>query len=53
MGMVRAMRTIIERNIGQYEEANIEHLDRVIMILAGNPPPLEGSSSEGDRLWLH
>ena len=50
MGMVRAMRIILQRNIGQDEEANIEYLERVITILAGSPPPLGGSSSEGDRL---
>ena len=48
MGIVRTIRTILEKNLGQDEEGNIEYLERVITILAGNPPPLEGSSSEGD-----
>ena len=48
MAIVRTMITIVERNLGPDEEANIEHLETVITILAENPPPLEGSISEGD-----
>jgi len=37
MGIVRTIRTILEKNLGQDEEGNIEYLERVIMILAGTP----------------
>ena len=48
MAVIRTLRTTVERNLGQDEEAYVGYLETVIKILAGKPPPLEGSSSEGD-----
>ena len=46
MAVIRAIRTTVERNLGQDEKANVEYLEALIIVLVGNPPPLEGSSSE-------
>ena len=48
MAVIRTIRTTVERNFGQDEEANVEYLEALIMMLVGNPPPLEESNSEGD-----
>ena len=49
MAVIRAIRTTVERNLGQDEKANVEYLEALIIMLVGNPPPLEGSSSEEDN----
>ena len=49
MAVIRAIRTTVERNLGQDEKANVEYLEALIILLVGNPPPLEGSSSEEDN----
>ena len=49
MAVIRAIRTTVERNLGQDEKANVEYLEALIIVLVGNPPPLEGSSSEEDN----
>ena len=48
MAIIRAIKTTVERNLGQEEEANVQHLETVVRILAGSPPPLEESSGEED-----
>ena len=48
MAIIRAIRETVESNLGQDEEANVMYLETVITMLAGDPPPLEGSNSEGD-----
>ena len=48
MAIIRMIRTTVERNLGQEEEANVQYLETVVRILAGSPPPLEGSSGEED-----
>ena len=48
MAVIRTIRTTVERNLGQDEEANVEYLEALITMLVGNPPPLEESNSEGD-----
>ena len=48
MAIIRTIRTTVERNLGQEEEANVQYLETVVRILAGSPPPLEESSGEED-----
>ena len=48
MVVIRAIRKTVERNLGQDEKADVEYLEALIIVLVGNPPPLEVSSSEED-----